>query len=154
MVEGEEGEWADDPIKVNRMLFGYTSQEWMTLPPSLGHSAKLREVQIGAGQWVAGATRLAVPIRAILTDGRIVYQPFYRSSGVATPDKSPRGTWWPTGGLYALETCSIMGHRPGYISKYQRIQGGAWASHNKHLSRVGRPWQDISKWLADLIPQA
>jgi hypothetical protein len=149
-------EFADSPAKVNYNLFLWDG-EWQTLPGSEGHHPSLIRVEVATEpQAASGGTRMLVPLRVWTTDGRLIYQPYYRSSGMATPESSPRGTWWPTSGLYteayiATRSRSSDPVKAGYIGKHFRYRG-QWYPHYKSIDNLLRPHRDIAAWLDAAIP--
>lgn len=153
MFVGEQ-EFADDPAFVNKRLF-YWDGQWTTIPQSVGHHPNLVKAEAASKpQFARMGSRIILPVRIFLSDGRIICQPFYRSSGLATPDISPKGTWWPTCGLYTKAVCREKGipdSYQGYIGKYFYAKG-KWRRHLKNKDLIPKCWLETAKWLEESFP--
>lgn len=155
----DEEPYLDDPDYVNRNLFHWEGK-WLTLPGSEGHHPKLLRIEVAdTPQWAAFGTRMLLPLRVLsLPDEdtlRVSYQPFYQSSGVATPFDSPKGTWWPCSGLFTRAYCDSVGLAPkyvGHIGKHYR-QNSVWINHEKNVKRVPPQLLQVAEWLQAAIPE-
>ena len=97
----------------------------------------------------------------IPTRGVVYRQPFYRSSGTATPTLSPKGTWWPFDCLWTdshvanlQEQGQFLDIRPGWLGKYNwSTQHNDWVPHNKRHDRLSIVAQRITEWLTATIKE-
>ena len=156
-----DDEFADSPAGVNRALFADPSAKWERLDiPETG--AVIAEINPNV-QYARMGTRMLAAVRFTRPDKTAFIQPFYRSSGRATPELSKAGDWWPCSGLYTAAYCKWANHpadTEGYIGKHQRLYGpdGAahpkdiWVAHHKERERVHPAYQVVCNYLQAAIP--
>ena len=71
--------------------------------------------------------------------------PFYCSTGSATPERSPRGTFWPTDGVYPAMV-SWTGSE--WIGKFfWSFECHDWMAHDKIKENLPGRLQEICSWL-------
>ncbi len=133
LLEGMPGEFASDPVVVNRQLYRGPHDEWLVVHETDQVLVEAANPPIDAwGRWM-------ITVRFTFKNGDVLLHPFYRSTGRATPGQSPKGTWWPCCGLYTEEYCRLRGHSReavGYIGKHYQDCRGNWKSHHKDLKRL------------------
>ncbi len=155
-----ETEFADSPAAINRHLFCNLDPKWVNLDVVIPGMA---QVQLNTKATHArGGSRLMVAVRFIREDSSEFIQPFYRSSGLATPDVPQAGEWWPCSGVYTEAYCrwrNMSIRYEGHIGKHQRVtvrhkvHGGpidVWIGHEKDRSRVHAHYQVICDLLAKI----
>lgn len=137
LFEGDR-EFADSPALVNTELY-FGAHEWGVFLDTNTPAGKPIKVSASQNpQFASGGSRV---IAAVLFEGEDfrLLMPWYRSSGMATPERSPKGLWWPTSGLYTQAYCRLRGHSDsivGYIGKHYQGMDGAWYPHNKERENL------------------
>lgn len=140
----------DAPEVVNRALYGAT--EWRTVLITAKLHFSISTVVCHSGG-VVGRRQLRM-VLIDLGDGRSLRMPWYQSQGMATPDASPKGTWWPTCGLYTAAYCDArrkagahVSDHTGHIGKYYQALEGVWVHHNKEVDLLPAPLRVLQEVL-------
>lgn len=146
-----DDEFADSPARINRAMFANPDIKWMPLL-KLPSSKYVVEYDPDV-HMLHNGHRMIVAVRITRQDKTQFIQPFYRSSGRATPDLSPRGTWWPSSGLYTAAYCKWKGHDEdwaGFIGKHQFVSS-KWRSHGKIVDNLHIAMKEIAARLSEVI---
>lgn len=102
---------------------------------------------------IAHRGRVLFPVLLKNPAGKVWHQPFYRSSGVCTPDSSPEGAIWPMSGVYTDMYCLKAGlpaHAAGFIGKDFFLPPEArWVPHDKDASLVPAPYHHVAAIVAE-----
>jgi len=86
------------------------------------------------------------------SNGTQFIHPFYCSTGTATPELSPKGTWWPMSGIWPAEIsplgCDWIGKH------FWSTEDRQWVDHDKETAKLPAYLKAICDWLARVETKA